>query len=494
MKPYHIILTALIICLAGCQNKKNEIIISGRIEGPIPDKIEYTNPINGICNWWFTESVEPDSLGNFRIRFESEKPLFFKLGPSYKKQRTIIAEPGHRYDLILDLTEAYTLSFTDESSTLQEAYNKLPNPMHIQEGAREFLRDSMASKIKETIEQRRIDEIAEFEKLYSEKVISEELLNLVKTDRACYYNAVLATTMWIKKMLSMREQKIAFTAEFDQLWKEAFQPTLFSNPEIINSQWFNSYAESYLYFKDYLNGAFTKEKRDALSHADTVKTYRVSQAKEYLPAELCENYLAHFLFEESFQKKYERELIDLYDDFKTNYPTSQYHPYLSPLIDEIVEFHKIAGSPLNEKIHFVDDYQNRNTLTDLAGTFANGLIYVDVWATWCGPCKAEFEHREELKALLQENDIPVLYISIDREQDSDRWKNMVKFYNLEGYHVRANEPLSLELREIFGQNGRMSIPWYLLIKADGTILKKHASRPSKLMDLKREINQKQHES
>ncbi|GET28686.1 TlpA disulfide reductase family protein [Prolixibacter sp. SD074] len=178
------------------------------------------------------------------------------------------------------------------------------------------------------------------------------------------------------------------------------------------------------------------------------------------------------------------------NDFKTDYPESAYIPYISPLIDEIIEFHKTAESGFSEKTKFIKNYQNLNTLAEIANTLPQGKIYVDVWATWCGPCKAEFAHKKELKTLLQKNGIQILYISVDRDQDSIQWKNMVKFYNLEGFHVRANKELNAELRKIFDRQGSISIPWYILMDSNGEILKKHASRPSQINELEKEISEK----
>jgi thiol-disulfide isomerase/thioredoxin len=381
-------------------------------------------------------------------------------------------------------------SVADKSSIIQETYNKFPNPEHIQLGAREFLRDTIATKIKETINQRRTAEIAEFEKLYSDKLISRDVFDFVKTDRNCYYDAVLATIAWIKDLMTIQRGERVFTKEFENLWKETFKQPLFSNPEIVKSQWFNFYAESYIYFQEYVNGNFTKEKLEALRESDQTKNYRVNNAKEYLPAAFCEDYLANYLYQESIQKKYEKELIGLFNDFKTDYPESAYIPYISPLIDEIIEFHKTAESGFSEKIKFIKNYQNLNTLAEIANTLPQGKIYVDVWATWCGPCKAEFAHKKELKTLLQKNGIQILYISVDRDQDSIQWKNMVKFYNLEGFHVRANKELNAELRKIFDRQGSISIPWYILMDSNGEILKKHASRPSQINELEKEISEK----
>ena len=490
MKLNQLILMVLIVGLFACQNSKNKIFIQGEITGEIPEKVEYTNPIHGICNGWFTKSVSPDSLGKFQMEIESKEAIFIKIRTSYAEKGTIIAEPGKTYTARFDLNNKENpFSVTDNSAIIQQTYNKLPNSENIQLGVREFARDTIASKIKETIEQRRIAEIAEFEKMLSEKVISKEVLDLVKTDRNCYYDAVLATVAWMKDLMVIQGSEKIFPKDFENLWEETFKQAFFSNSKIVKSPGFPPYAENYIYFQEHIKGNYAKEKLEALMKIAQTKNYPVSKAKEYLPPEVCEDYLAHYLYGESFQKRYEKELIGLFDDFKADYPKSEYIPYIAPLIDEIIRFHKTADLGFSEEIKFVEAYQKRNTLTEIAKTLPFGKIYVDVWATWCGPCKAEFEHREQLKTLLQQNGIQMLYISIDRDQDSTQWKNMIKFYKLEGFHVRANEELDAELRKIYDKGGSISIPWYILTDNDGNIVKKHASRPSQLNELEKEINQ-----
>ncbi len=489
MKLLQLILAIPLIGLLGCQSPGNKITITGKILGDIPEKVEYTSPINGTCNWWFTESVQPDSLGNFLINVESNETLFIKLRTSYKEKGTLIVEPGKTYDVVFDLKqEEGVFSVTDESSIFQEAYNKLPEPSHIQQGAREFMNDSVATEMKEKVDQKRTSEIAKFEKFLTDKVINEEVFKLVKTDRNCYYDAVLATAIWIKKIMTMQGRGNVFNDEFEQLWKDVFEQPLFSNTKTINSQWFNFYAESYIHFKEYINGNLTKEKLDKLHQTKQIKNYHIAKAQEYLPPEICEDYIGNYLYKESLKKKYEKELVNLFAEFETNYPESGYSQYISPLVEEITRFHQTAGSEFNEKIHFIKNYQNLNSLKEVANTFSEGKIYVDVWASWCGPCKAEFEYNEELKTLLQKNDIQLLYISIDRDRDSVQWKNMIKYYNLEGYHVRANSELVTELRELFDKDGSIQIPWYMLMDNKGSIIKKRASRPSQTKELEKEIN------
>ncbi|MBP8960294.1 MAG: TlpA family protein disulfide reductase [Bacteroidales bacterium] len=487
MKSKQLTLTILLISLLSCQNPK-KIVINGEIIGNVPEKIEYTVPIHGICNWAFKDFVQPDSLGKFKIEIETEKEAFIKLMTN-SAQGTLIIEPGKTYSVNFDFNNKEKIfSVTGRNYLFQETYNKLPSPIHIQVGAKEFLYDTIADNIKATIDKRRTNEIAVFEKFLSDKKISKNVFEMIKTDRNTYYDAILSTIAWIKDLMVIEGREKVFPEDFRNLWIETFDQSLITNPEVAKSPWFNFYAESYLYFRDYMNNDFTKEKLDALNESGQIKIYRVNKAKEYLPSEVRESYIANYLYQESSQKEYEKELIELFENFKSEYPKSKYIQYISPLIDEIINFHKASESEFSEKVIFVKDYQKQKSLTDIAKTLPKGKIYVDVWATWCGPCISEFKYKEDLKSLLQKNNVQILYISIDRDQDSVQWKNMIKFYNLEGFHLRANKELQTDLIKIFDNNGSISIPWHILIDNNGTILKRHAKGPSQIMQLEEEIN------
>jgi len=188
-----------------------------------------------------------------------------------------------------------------------------------------------------------------------------------------------------------------------------------------------------------------------------------------LPAGIIESFFANniylsFLFRE-FQ---DYELITLYDQFVSEYPTSAYTRYLTPWINPYRDYQKkVSETGISEKIKFIDNYPGINNLKDCLSYFKDKKVYVDTWATWCGPCRLEFEKAEKLREILKSNNIEILYISIDEDRKEKDWKNLIKYYNLEGYHIRASSALREDLKKIQNSGSGIYVPWHIMFDEKG---------------------------
>ena len=108
-------------------------------------------------------------------------------------------------------------------------------------------------------------------------------------------------------------------------------------------------------------------------------------------------------------------------------------------------------------------------LSDLKGN----LVYIDIWATWCGPCIAEHPTWDKVKSEYKDKPIAFLTVSIDETREP--WEKMVKNKKMEGLQWFADKAWQSELAQFFMVNG---IPRFLLLDKEGKIIDPSAERPS----------------
>ena len=111
-------------------------------------------------------------------------------------------------------------------------------------------------------------------------------------------------------------------------------------------------------------------------------------------------------------------------------------------------------------------------------SFKGKFIYIDVWATWCGPCKGEIPSLKKLEEKYKKDKI--VFVSVSVDEDKKAWEDMVKNDKLQGIQVWAVSWKN-QLCQDFNING---IPRFILIDSKGLILDPDAERPSGKIDEK----------
>ena len=97
------------------------------------------------------------------------------------------------------------------------------------------------------------------------------------------------------------------------------------------------------------------------------------------------------------------------------------------------------------------------------------LTYVDVWASWCGPCIKEMSFSRNLKNEFNSDEIQFVYVSID--ENSFKWKKASQRLGLENSFIDSNQNLSILFKI-------KSIPRYILLDKNGKVINENALRPS----------------
>ena len=104
-------------------------------------------------------------------------------------------------------------------------------------------------------------------------------------------------------------------------------------------------------------------------------------------------------------------------------------------------------------------------------SFKGSLVFVDVWATWCGPCLAQIPALQQLEEDYHDKNITFLSVSIDT--DKDAWLKMLAEKELGGVQLWADG-----WSEITKSYAIFGIPRFMLFDSKGNAISVDAPRPT----------------
>lgn len=126
----------------------------------------------------------------------------------------------------------------------------------------------------------------------------------------------------------------------------------------------------------------------------------------------------------------------------------------------------------NDNIEVVnEDFDYQFMIKDMTGNkinvsqFKGKVIFLNLWATWCGPCRAEMAGIQRLYEKANKDKVIFLMVSLDADQDRDKIVGYVKKkeFTFQAYQPSGYLPKQLQVS---------SIPTTFVISRDGKIVKK----------------------
>lgn len=113
------------------------------------------------------------------------------------------------------------------------------------------------------------------------------------------------------------------------------------------------------------------------------------------------------------------------------------------------------------------------TFDEVIAKYEGKVIYLDFWASWCGPCKREMPYSHKLQETFLGKDVVFVYISSDK--NAGAWASAIDNLKLTGEHYLA----SLSVKQDYGTRFNVRfIPRYILIDKKGNVVDENAKRPS----------------
>ena len=157
--------------------------------------------------------------------------------------------------------------------------------------------------------------------------------------------------------------------------------------------------------------------------------------------------------------------------YKLYKSSSQNSDNLSKVASSYKVLTKLTPGKASPKFIYENYIGGMTGLEDLAGK----IVYIDVWATWCGPCLREIPALKSLENDYHNKNIAFVSLSIDEKKDYQKWRTMIADKELTGIQLMADNNWNSSFITSYGIKG---IPRFILIDTLGNIINSDAPRPS----------------
>lgn len=461
----YILASITIIILTGCTPK--EITLEGKVSNLSGNTIVYCPTIDGIYN-----SVQKDTLfiqadSTYRIILpgkRNEKVSFYIYGQRYlgtvyvesgKNQLDIDASPENSLHVENKLVKENEI--VKELSRLQE---EVFNLRARRGDAFQVAKDTVASSVyrKLTDYGSRIEQkITGVDDVFAKRAMQDVRMQMLLAFMNQYLGINYQGTEETKK-------------EWEAVYPEMLAYVDITRPENVFSEAFANVISNVAGIELYM-----KTKQQPKDRNEGTQQL-FDWYKKNLEGRVQEVAMANVILEDASYESYSVGIPALYEQFKVLYPTSPLTPVLEEAVRKNISFN---NQELPADIHILNTDSVRS-FKEITDRYAGKVVFVDIWATWCGPCRESFAHVEPLQKYAKENDIVLLYVSIDRPTDAALWKKMAGHYNLKGDHVIINEFFKMDIYNTFGTNGALYIPHCAIINKKGELQFKKAASPEEM--------------
>jgi thiol-disulfide isomerase/thioredoxin len=439
-------LIALLIFLYSC-NQKDEITLYGKILNP-----EITEII--LEGTEFIESISLDADGLFSLTTKIPYNGIYILNINEGNNYVIYLENG--FDLKINANTQDIENAIEFSGKGAKENNLRMELHHLKESVfGGSLEDwNTLSQLYSLPEEQFIDIHEKFKQATLEKITESNIKNKLFLELATKDTEHHLSKMYFYYPNYHRY----FTTDDNMLLSDRF-PTLDASYNLDDGA---SYQYS-LAYRDLITAAF----QEKIYEKDS-ETTPLERGFEYIST-LKTPYIINSLLEDlSYEFKAERTLQQNYEKFLQYSSSDKFRENITNKYEKLKNLIEGMPSP-------TFDYENFAGGTSSLQDFKGKYVYIDVWATWCGPCIKEIPALQSIEKQYHGKNIDFISISIDQPAAKEKWKNMITDKNMSGVQLFADNAWESEFVVKYNIEG---IPRFILIDTEGNIIQSDALRPS----------------
>ncbi len=472
-----------------------QMVFTGTVAG-LPQKvIQVEKPFQGKYFPGQTESVELDATGRFEISVAGGQSGFLHLHLGEEKSIRVFVEPGTANGLSVNMADFdRSLSFYGPKA-VQNQYLQRIDRSKLQGIGQPVSTQAIFPEIvsAKDIFNRVVSQMGQEKKALRKAgkiAFSPDFMLAVERDIDYYYLSLFSAMSQYEWAAQQQHKASLFTPEWGEYWSKIFTLKDLDEGKGAVSEYYlhllNDYVAAYRL-------GFMQESE--FLDADTIKGEQFLEYDrimwKYFTGEILEYNEAALLSYAASLGKNEPILAELFLKYKMDFPES---PYL-PLFEKSVQNISIKTEEISYQfpagIVQVGQHGEIANLKDLLGQFKGKTVYMDIWATWCSPCLFEFRQSEDLERLAAqyEEDLVLLFVSVDDDSRLEKWRKIIEDNHLKGYHLLADFALRDELINTFGDGSNLALPKYLIFDKKGKLVEPDAKQPSQNTLLIKQLEQ-----
>lgn len=485
-----------------------EVIIEGQIigyDGESIIKYSLKDYYGGFLNY----TAKPDSLGRFTIEKDISGTEFFVM--IYRNEDTwhscrLILKPGQHYSFIsrgqYDYKNMSLEHYTPDIYIVNDGLNDKESFYRLDRGQMYYnLIDNgtvgalyqsdwdlfKPDSLLMTLNGRIKDQVEIFDDLMQKGEIDNDFYQIAKLNIE-YTNAYrLAQT--IISALKWNNPAIDDTLIYNKLislYSCIFEMYPVNKTIKLESHFcFERYVDLYLaYLEDSKNGRFIPVKRKGAAYSKVLlnsKEHLSEKAYRVYSQVTSMNYLVEY-------GKGSVEYAKLILNQQSNMNSNTTFFIENSLLPKAESFWELSEAKMPANTIIIDQTDSITTYLQLLDFIGEGPLLIDCWGTWCPPCRYQLQYHDTLMYFLQKHNIKMVSIAFEYSNDPALWENMIKGFNLGGYHFFSNNNFKKDFEKHFGKINKF--PIYIILDENGRIVERNAFYPSQTELLYNQLKQK----
>nr|WP_321450805.1 TlpA disulfide reductase family protein [uncultured Carboxylicivirga sp.] len=179
--------------------------------------------------------------------------------------------------------------------------------------------------------------------------------------------------------------------------------------------------------------------------------------------------LKQFVLADMFKRQFELNQIEVFEKYKSITDSIIISPYIKePLFDFYKKIKNRIDNPQitsDAILRTLEKSTAHDIMDSILSKNKGKVIYIDCWADYCGPCRAEMPNSKKLMSKLKDKSIAFVFVCIDSNEN--KWKAILDEYQLAGQHYWLTKEQSNDWKKSFNITG---VPNYIIINKNGNII------------------------